>query len=72
MKNLKTKLQYGLATVAVAAMTAPALADTDLMGAAKAELGGLKAGVLEIGAIVIGIAVAFAVVRVSRRGTNQA
>lgn len=71
MKNLKTKLQYGLATVAVAAMTAPALAD-DMMGAAKTELGGLKAGVLEIGAIVVGIAVAFAVVRIAKRGAAQA
>ena len=48
MKNMKQKLQYGFAVAVTAALPAIASAN-DLIDAAKTEIGGLKAGVTEIG-----------------------
>lgn len=60
---LKNKAKYALATVAVAAMSAPALAeDNGLVNAAKTELASAKDGVTSIGAVVIGVAAAMVVV----------
>ena len=60
---LKNKAKYALATVAVAAMSAPALAeDNGLVNAAKTELASAKDGVTAIGAVVIGVAAALVVV----------
>lgn len=54
---LKNKAKYALATVAVAAMSAPAFAeDNGLVNAAKTELASAKDGVTSIGAVVIGVA----------------
>lgn len=69
--TLKKKAQYALATAAVTVMAAPAMADGSLMDTIKAELADLKAGVLAIGAVVIGIGIAFATIRVAKRGSNQ-
>ena len=61
--TLKNKAKYALATVAVAAMSAPAMAeDSALVTAAKAELVGAKDAVNSIGAVVIGIAASMVVV----------
>lgn len=60
---MKNKAKYALATVAVAAMSAPALAeDNGLVNAAKTELASAKDGVTSIGAVVIGVAAAMVVV----------
>lgn len=60
---LKNKAKYALATVAVAAMSAPAFAeDNGLVNAAKTELASAKDGVTSIGAVVIGVAAAMVVV----------
>ncbi|WP_269063102.1 hypothetical protein [Neisseria cinerea] len=40
------------------------------MNTITTELGGLKAGVVAIGVIAIGIAIAFATIRVGKRGSG--
>lgn len=71
MKNWKQKLQYGVAVVTTSALPALALADeSDLLGMVKTEIGGLKAGVLAIGGLVIGVSIAFAMIRIGKRGSN--
>ncbi|ASP18094.1 hypothetical protein CGZ77_10325 [Neisseria sp. KEM232] len=73
LKTLKTKYRHGLAVATMTVMPALAMAEENsLLSQVKTELGGLKSGVLEIGAIVVGIAVAFAIVRIGKRGSNQA
>ncbi|MCF7521959.1 major capsid protein [Neisseria sp. ZJ106] len=71
IRNLKHKAKYALAVAAVSVLSAPAMAD-DLLTTATTELGGLKAGILAFGGIVIGIAIALATIRVAKRGINQA
>ncbi|MDO5069960.1 MAG: hypothetical protein Q4D78_07150 [Neisseria zoodegmatis] len=72
MKKLKDKMYKGMAVVTVAAMPAIALADeSNLMEIVKTEISGLKTAVLAIGALVIGISVAFALIRVGKRGSNS-
>lgn len=67
MKHLKTAASA--ATLAV--VSAPAMAaDNELLNTITTELGGLKAGVVAIGVIAIGIAVAFATIRVGKRGSG--
>lgn len=71
LQNLKRKAQMALATVSIAALSAPAMAEeTNLLSAVKTELGGYKAEVLALGVVVVGIAIAFAVVRIGKRGAN--
>ncbi|QEY25500.1 hypothetical protein [Neisseria zalophi] len=72
MKNLKKKLQYGVAVVTTSALPALALADEsiNLLDIVKTEATGLKAGVLAIGTLVIGVSVAFAMIRIGKRGSN--
>ncbi|MDO5070549.1 MAG: hypothetical protein Q4D78_10255 [Neisseria zoodegmatis] len=71
MKNLKDKMYKGMAVATMAAMPAIALADeSNLMEIVKTEIGGLKAAVLAIGGVVVGISVAFALIRVGKRGSN--
>ncbi|QNT58184.1 hypothetical protein [Neisseria musculi] len=72
MKNLKDKMYKAMAVATMTAMPAVALADdADLLGAVKTETGGLKAGVLSIGAVVVGISIAFALVRIGKRGADS-
>lgn len=73
LNKLKSKYYRGLAVATVAAMPVMAFAEENsLLTQVKTELGGLKAGVLEIGAIVVGISIAFAIIRIGKRGSNQA
>ncbi|QNT57968.1 hypothetical protein [Neisseria musculi] len=72
MKNLKDKMYKGLAVATMAAMPAVALADdANLLETIKTEISGLKAGVLAIGAVVVGISIAFALVRIGKRGADS-
>ena len=50
-QNLKNKAKYALATVAVSALSAPALADTNLLDTASTEIGALKTGIIAFGAV---------------------
>ncbi|MDO1509887.1 MULTISPECIES: hypothetical protein [unclassified Neisseria] len=71
MKNWKQKLQYAVAVATTTALPAIAMADeSDLLGTVKTELTGLKAGVLAIGVLAVGIGIAFATIRVGKRGSN--
>lgn len=73
LMKLKNKAQYALAATTVAVLSSPVFAEgTTLMDTAKEELSGLKTGVLAIGAIAIGIAVAFATIAISKRGARSA
>ncbi|WP_301818870.1 MULTISPECIES: hypothetical protein [Neisseria] len=67
MKKLKNAAVA--ATLAVASASAMA-ADNQLLNTITTELGGLKEGVVAIGVIAIGIAVAFATIRVGKRGSG--
>ena len=69
--KLKNKAKYALPTASVALLSAPAMADGSLLDTVKTEIGGLKEGVLAIGAIVVGISIAFALVRIGKRGANS-
>lgn len=73
LDKMKSKYYRGLAVATMAAMPVMAFAEENsLLTQVKTELGGLKAGVLEIGAIVVGVAIAFAIIRIGKRGSNQA
>lgn len=64
-------LKYGVALLTTTALPALAMAEgTSLLGQATTEMGGMKGEVLALGAIIIGISIAFAAIRVGRRGTN--
>lgn len=69
-QNLKNKAKYALATVAVSAMSAPVMAE-GILDAVKQEITGYKAEIIALGAIVVGISIAFAVIRIGKRGANQ-
>lgn len=69
-QNLKNKVKYALATVAVSAMSAPVMAD-GILDAVKTEITGYKAEIIALGAIIVGISIAFAVIRIGKRGANQ-
>lgn len=67
MKHLKT----AAAAASLAVLSAPAMAaDNEIVNAVTTELGGLKASVVAIGVIAIGIAIAFATIRVGKRGSG--
>ncbi len=70
--KLKTAARNAAATVAVAVMSAPVFADDTPLEAAKAQIGGLKAGIVDLGSVIIGIAVAVVVVGVIKRAVNKA
>ncbi|WP_323175841.1 major capsid protein [Neisseria cinerea] len=68
MKHLKT----AAAAASLAVLSAPAMAaDNEIVNAVTTELGGLKASVVAIGVIAIGISIAFATIRVGKRGSNS-
>lgn len=67
MKKMKNAAVAG--TVALASASAMA-ADNELVNTITTELGGLKAGVVAIGVIAIGISIAFATIRVGKRGSS--
>ena len=70
LQNLKNKAKYALATVAVSAMSAPVMAE-GILDTVKQEITGYKAEIIALGAIVVGISIAFAVIRIGKRGANQ-
>lgn len=73
-QNLKRKAQTALAATTVAVLSAPAMANTgsgSLLQTITTEISGYKAEILALGAIVVGIAVAFAVIRIGKRGANS-
>lgn len=68
MKHLKT----AAAAASLAVLSAPAMAaDNEIVNAVTTELGGLKASVVAIGVIAIGISIAFATIRVGKRGSGS-
>ena len=68
MKHLKT----AAAAATLAVVSAPAMAaDNEILNSITTEVGGLKAGVVAVGVIAVGIAVAFATIRVGKRGSNS-
>ena len=69
-QNMKNKAKYALATVAVSAMSAPVMAE-GILDTVKQEITGYKAEIIALGAIVVGISIAFAVIRIGKRGANQ-
>lgn len=71
IQNLKRKAQSALAATTVAVLSAPVMAETSLMESIKTEISGMKSEVLAIGAIVVGISIAFAVIRIGKRGANS-
>lgn len=68
-QNLKKKAKYALATVSVSAMSAPVMAE-GILDTVKQEITGYKAEIIALGAIVVGISIAFAVIRIGKRGAN--
>ena len=67
MKHLKT----AAAAASLAVLSASAMAaDNEIVNAVTTELGGLKASVVAIGVIAIGISIAFATIRVGKRGSG--
>lgn len=72
MKNLKDKMYKGMAVATMAAMPALAMAEENsLLSAIKTEIAGMKSEVLALGSVIIGISIAFALVRVGKRGANS-
>lgn len=69
-QNLKNKAKYALATVAVSAMSAPVMAN-GILDSVKEEISGYKTEIIALGAIIVGISIAFAVIRIGKRGANQ-
>lgn len=68
MKKLKNAAVAG--TLALASASAMA-ADNEIVNAVTTELGGLKASVVAIGVIAIGISIAFTTIRVGKRGSGS-
>lgn len=72
MQQLKTRGRQAAAFVVTAALPALALADDDLLTQAGTELGGLKAGIIGFGVVVIGIAIALKTINIGSRAVNKA
>ncbi|WP_164836710.1 hypothetical protein [Neisseria flavescens] len=51
-------------------MSAPVMAE-GILDTVKQEITGYKAEIIALGAIVVGISIAFAVIRIGKRGANQ-
>ena len=72
MMTLKNAARKAAATVAVAPMSAPVWADGTPLEAAQTEIGGMKAGIVALGAVIIGIAVAIVTIGVIKRAVSKA
>ena len=70
--KLKTAARNASATVAVAAMSAPVWADSSPLESAQTEIGNLKTGIVALGGVIIGIAVAIVVIGVIKRAVSKA
>lgn len=69
-QNFKRKAQTALAATTVAVLSAPVMAD-GILDTVKTEISGYKTEIIAMGAIIVGIAVAFAVIRIGKRGANS-
>lgn len=69
-QNLKRKAQTALAATTVAVLSAPVMAD-GILDTVKTEITGYKAEIIALGAIIVGISIAFAVIRIGKRGANS-
>ena len=73
MKLMNTCRKYGkkLAVVSsVALMSAPVMAE-GILDTVKQEITGYKAEIIALGTIVVGISIAFAVIRIGKRAANS-
>lgn len=68
--KFQNKAKYALATVAVFALSAPVMAE-GILDTVKQEITGYKAEIIALGAIVVGISTAFAVIRIGKRAANS-
>ena len=69
--NIMKKLKNAAVAETLALASASAMAtDNELLNTITTELGGLKAGVVAIGVIAVGIAIGFATIRVGKRGSG--
>lgn len=71
-RNMKNKFKASVATVAVAAMSAPVWAEGTPLEAAQTEIGGLKTGIVALGGVILGIAVAIVTIGVIKRAVSKA
>ena len=71
-RNMKNKFKASVATVAVAAMSAPVWAEGTPLDAAQTEIRNLKTGIVALGGVIIGIAVAIVVIGVIKRAVSKA
>lgn len=71
-RNMKNKFKASLATVAVTALSAPVWAEGTPLDAAQTEIGNLKTGIVALGGVIIGIAVAIVVIGVIKRAVSKA
>ncbi|WP_373700678.1 hypothetical protein [Neisseria dentiae] len=72
MKKLKDKMYKGMAVATMAVLPAVAMAeDSSLLGTIKTEISGYKVELLALGSIILGISIAFAVIRIGKRGANS-
>lgn len=69
-QNLKNKAKAALAIATVSALSAPVMAE-GILDTVKQEITGYKAEIIALGVIVVGISIAFAVIRIGKRGANQ-
>ena len=72
MMTLKNAARKAAATVAVAVMSAPAWADGTPLEAAQTEIGSLKTGIVALGGVILGIAVAIVTIGVIKRTVSKA
>ncbi|RPD83021.1 hypothetical protein EGK75_13675 [Neisseria weixii] len=70
-QNLKRKAQTALAATTVAVLSAPAMAEGGILDSVKTEISGYKTEIIALGAIIVGISIAFAVIRIGKRGANS-
>lgn len=71
-RNMKNKFKASVATVAVAAMSAPVWAEGTPLDAAQTEIGSLKTGIVALGGVILGIAVAIVTIGVIKRAVSKA
>lgn len=75
MKLMNQVKRFGAKAAVVVASTAmpvAAFAADDLLATAGTELGGLKAGIIAFGVIVIGLAIALKTINIGTRAVNKA
>ena len=70
--KLKTAARNAAATVSVAVMSAPVWAEGTPLDAAKTEIASLKAGIVDLGGVILGIAVAIVTIGVLKRAVSKA